>query len=46
VIVGGGRRRYRGGRVQVFGCAPGCLITSLLISLTLTIIVNIVIRAL
>jgi hypothetical protein len=46
VIFGGGRRRLGGGRVQIFGCAPGCLVTSLLLSLALTIIVNVLIRAL
>jgi hypothetical protein len=47
VIVGGGRRRRFGtGRVRVIGCAPGCLVTSLLLSVALTIIVNVLIRAL
>jgi hypothetical protein len=46
VIFGGGGRRYgRGGRVQVFGCAPGCLVGSLLLSVALTIIVNVILRA-
>jgi hypothetical protein len=38
-------REYRGGRVKVYGCAPGCLIASLIISIVLTILVNLVIRA-
>jgi hypothetical protein len=47
VIFGGGRRRRFGnGRVRVSGCAPGCLVTSLLLSVALTIIVNVLIRAL
>jgi len=33
-----------GGRVQVFGCAPGCLVVSLLVSVGLTILVNVLIR--
>jgi hypothetical protein len=37
-------REYRGGRVKVYGCGPGCLIASLLISIVLTILVNLVIR--
>jgi hypothetical protein len=40
-----GPTRFGGGRVQVFGCAPGCLIASLLVSLVLTLIVNLLIRA-
>lgn len=38
-------KEYRGGRVKVYGCAPGCLIASLIISIVLTILVNLVIRA-
>jgi hypothetical protein len=30
--------------VQVFGCAPGCLVVSLLLSVGLTILVNVLIR--
>ena len=37
-------RRYRGGRVQVYGCSPGCLVLSLLLSLFLTILINVLIR--
>ncbi|HZG36867.1 MAG TPA: hypothetical protein VEY87_13585 [Gaiellaceae bacterium] len=33
-------RRYRGGRVQVYGCSPGCLLLSLAVSLFLTLAVN------
>ena len=40
-----GHPRLRGGRVQVYGCAPGCLVASLLASIVLTIIVNLLIRA-
>ena len=35
-----GHRSYRGGRVRVLGCGPGCLVTSLLVSLALTILIN------
>jgi hypothetical protein len=38
-------KEYRGGRVKVYGCAPGCLIASLIISIVLTVLVNLVIRA-
>ena len=31
-------------RVRVYGCSPGCLITSLLLSLFLTIVLNLLIR--
>jgi hypothetical protein len=40
----GGRRAYRAGRVRVFGCGPGCLMTSLLLSIALTVMVNVLIR--
>jgi hypothetical protein len=33
-------RPYRGGRVQVYGCSPGCLIASLLLSVILTLLIN------
>ncbi len=33
-------RSFAGGRVQVFGCSPGFLLISLLVSLFLTILLN------
>lgn len=39
-----GPRKYGGGRVQVYGCSPGCLLVSLLLSLFLTLVVNVLIR--
>jgi hypothetical protein len=39
-------KRYGDGRVQVFGCSPGCLVLSILVSLGLTIAVNLVLWAL
>lgn len=33
-------REYRGGRVKVYGCSPGCLLVSLALSLLLTLAVN------
>lgn len=33
-------REYRGGRVKVYGCSPGCLLVSLAVSLLLTLAVN------
>jgi hypothetical protein len=36
--------RLAGGRVQVYGCAPGCLVVSLVLSVALTILVNVLIR--
>ena len=41
-FLGGGRRRSS--RVRVYGFGPGCLLTSLLLSITLTILVNVIIR--
>jgi hypothetical protein len=38
-------RDYAGGRVRVYGCAPGCLVASLVVSVILTILVNLLIRA-
>jgi hypothetical protein len=35
----------RDGTVQVWGCSPGCIILSLVASLALTIILNLLIRA-
>ena len=39
-----GGRSYRGGRVQVYGCSPGCLVLSLGVSLFLTLLINLLIR--
>ncbi len=38
-------RSYRGGQVKVYGCSPGCLLVSLLLSLFVTIVLNLLIRA-
>ena len=38
-------RGYRGGRVQVYGCSPGCLAISIGLSLFLTILINLLLRA-
>jgi len=38
-------RRFGGGRVRVYGCSPGCLLLSLGLSLFLTILLNLLIRA-
>ncbi|MDP8910962.1 MAG: hypothetical protein M3M94_02710 [Actinomycetota bacterium] len=45
VIFGGGGIRRSRGRVQVYGCSPGCLLMSLGVSLFLTIVLNLLIRA-
>ena len=34
-----------GGRVKVYGCSPGCLMLSIGLSLFLTIVLNLLIRA-
>ena len=36
----------RRGRVQVYGCSPGCLMMSILLSAGLTILLNLLIRLL
>jgi hypothetical protein len=33
-------REYRGGRVKIYGCSPGCLLVSLGLSLFLTLLIN------
>ncbi len=40
-----GPTSFRGGRVQIYGCAPGCLLASLLVSIVLTILINLLLRA-
>ncbi len=35
-----GPREFRGGRVQVYGCSPGCLLLSILASIVLTVLLN------
>jgi hypothetical protein len=40
-----GPKTCRGGRVRVYGCSPGCLVVSLLVSLGLTILLNLLVRA-
>jgi hypothetical protein len=35
-----GPRPARVGRVQVYGCSPGCLLASLVVSIVLTLAVN------
>jgi hypothetical protein len=43
-FVSGGRKPYRHRRVRIIGCGPGCLMTSVLLSVALTILVNLAIR--
>ena len=33
-------KEYKGGRVKVYGCSPGCLVVSIALSLFLTLAVN------
>jgi hypothetical protein len=35
-----GPRTFRDGRVQVWGCSPGCLLLSLAVSVVLTLLLN------
>lgn len=35
-----GPRSIGGGRIQVIGCSPGCLVLSLFVSLILTLLLN------
>ena len=34
-----------GGRVKVYGCSPGCLLVSIGLSVFLTIVLNLLLRA-
>jgi hypothetical protein len=43
-FLSGGRRPNRHSRVRIVGCGPGCLMTSLLLSIALTVLLNIAIR--
>jgi len=38
-------RSFAGGRVQVFGCSPGCLIMSLVISVVLSVVLTLLLNA-
>ena len=38
-------KEFRRGRVKVYGCSPGCLIVSIALSLFLTLVLNLLIRA-
>ena len=33
-------KEFRDGRVRVYGCSPGCLVISLVLSLFLTLVLN------
>jgi hypothetical protein len=33
-------KEFKGGRVKVYGCSPGCLLVSLAVSVFLTLAVN------
>jgi hypothetical protein len=35
-----GQRSFGNGRIQVWGCSPGCLVVSLIASLVLTLLLN------
>jgi hypothetical protein len=33
-------KEFKGGRVKVYGCSPGCLLVSIALSLFLTLVLN------
>jgi hypothetical protein len=39
-----GPRNFRDGRVQVWGCSPGCLLLSLAVSVVLTLLLNLLLN--
>lgn len=45
MVLGTGRRSGGRANVRVYGCSPGCLLLSLGVSLFLTLLVNLLIRA-
>jgi hypothetical protein len=40
-----GPRSFAGGRVQVYGCSPGCLIISLVVSVLASVILTLLLNA-
>jgi hypothetical protein len=40
-----GPRSFGGGRVQVWGCSPGCLIVSLVVSVVLSVVLTLLLNA-
>jgi hypothetical protein len=40
-----GPRSFRGGRIQVYGCSPGCLILSLAVSVIASILLTLLLNA-
>jgi hypothetical protein len=40
-----GPRSVAGGRVQIYGCSPGCIVMSLAISLILSIVLTLLLNA-
>ncbi len=38
-----GPKSYKGGRVQVWGCSPGCIILSIVVSVIMTVLLNLAI---
>lgn len=40
-----GPRSFAGGRVQVYGCSPGCLIASLLVSVLASVVLTLLLNA-
>lgn len=39
-----GPRDVAGGRIQVWGCSPGCLLASVLASIILTVLLNLLLN--
>ena len=33
-------KEFKGGRVRIYGCSPGCLLVSIALSILLTLLVN------
>jgi hypothetical protein len=41
-----GPRSFAGGRVQVYGCSPGCILISLVVSVVLSVLLTLALNAL
>ena len=39
-----GPRSFRGGRVQVYGCSPGCIILSCVVSLVVSVLLTLLLN--
>jgi hypothetical protein len=41
-----GPRSFAGGRVQIYGCSPGCILISMIVSVALSLLLTLLLNAL